>query len=487
MSHQRRRVLTALLLLLAGAALAAGALPVASADDAGDRPPGPLIEECDGPFLDGAVWRLAQRQWGGAGVNGGVLPALVGVHDGYCHLVAHGDRHQGLPIGIDKDCTPRDDGTRVGGVMATRAYYGSGRYEVRMKVAPRFGVATAMWTFHYIELYPGDPGYVEKPVGGTDYYAVNHEIDIEMPGRPGPEVEAIGFDHALMNTWIGENADEHTTNYVPLPPQDDGGFHVYRFDWHTGGGGEQPRVEFYVDDVLVHVEHDHVPQHAGRFMVGVWFPNRWAGRPAFATTEAVVDWVRITPFHEPNDVYLDESYPDEGFADSPIPCGPPVVFCDGHPAIAGSSGDDLIVGSPLREVFHAGGGNDTVRGRGGDDLLCGGDGDDLLVGGAGADTLFGGRGFDSLVGGSGGDLMRGGPGDDVLAGRTGADVAAGNAGADVLFGAAGPDRLFGGPGDDHMFGGAGDDHLDGQGGTDTARGGGDADVCRAESQAGCER
>ena len=65
-----------------------------------------------------------------------------------------------------------------------------------------------LWTFHYQEFYPGDPEYISKPVGGDDYYAVNHEIDIELPGRPRPANVDIGFDRALMNTWVGENDDE---------------------------------------------------------------------------------------------------------------------------------------------------------------------------------------------------------------------------------------------------------------------------------------
>ena len=87
--------------------------------------------------------------------------------------------------GINKDRSLRADGKRVGGAIATKDYFGSGSYEVRMKVLPKFGVSSAIWTFHYQEYYPGHPEYVAKPVGAPDYYASNHEIDIEMPGRPG--------------------------------------------------------------------------------------------------------------------------------------------------------------------------------------------------------------------------------------------------------------------------------------------------------------
>src|SRR5690606_13413906 len=107
---------------------------------------------------------------------------------------AHGDLYEGPVMGINKDGSIRTDGKRVGAAIATAYYFGSGRYEVRMKVPPELGVCTAIWTFHYQEFYPGDPQYREKPVGGKDYYAINHEIDMEFPGRPGPAHENYGFD-----------------------------------------------------------------------------------------------------------------------------------------------------------------------------------------------------------------------------------------------------------------------------------------------------
>ena len=82
------------------------------------------------------------------------------------------------------------------------------------RLAPQLGVCSAFWTFHYQEFYPGDPQYVEKPVGGQDWYAINHEIDIEFPGRPGAAPTDISFERFLANTWVGENDDEYEVNYA---------------------------------------------------------------------------------------------------------------------------------------------------------------------------------------------------------------------------------------------------------------------------------
>jgi Ca2+-binding RTX toxin-like protein len=99
--------------------------------------------------------------------------------------------------------------------------------------------------------------------------------------------------------------------------------------------------------------------------------------------------------------------------------------------VEGTSGDDYIVGTSLRELLDAGAGNDVVEGRGGNDEIAGGDGDDELEGGAGDDFLLGGAGNDVLLGGAGNDTLDGGDGDDYFDGGAENDVLAGGAGVDA--------------------------------------------------------
>lgn len=73
------------------------------------------------------------------------------------------------------------------------------------------------------------------------------------------------------------------------------------------------------------------------------------------------------------------------------------------------------------------------------------------------------------VGTSGADVLRGTPYDDVLCGASGADVLRGAGGDDLLLGGKGPDRLFGGSGRDDLRGGAGNDLCAGGPGADTLR------------------
>ena len=109
--------------------------------------------------------------------------------------------------------------------------------------------------------------------------------------------------------------------------------------------------------------------------------------------------------------------------------------------VAGTAGDDVIIGT---------GRKDRIRGGGGDDTICGGGGNDRIDAGAGADDIKGGRGNDRLKGGQGDDL--------VLAGK----------------------------GRDRLDGGEGDDLLRGQGGRDKGRGGAGSDICKTEKRRDCE-
>lgn len=60
----------------------------------------------------------------------------------------------------------------------------------------------------------------------------------------------------------------------------------------------------------------------------------------------------------------------------------------GSGAVTGTSGNDLIIGSP---------GPDTINGLGGDDCILGGNGDDSLTGEDGVDVCLGGPGSDTFV------------------------------------------------------------------------------------------
>jgi hypothetical protein len=80
------------------------------------------------------------------------------------------------------------------------------------------------------------------------------------------------------------------------------------------------------------------------------------------------------------------------------------ALCNGVLAtVVGSSGPDVLRGTPADDVIAGLDGPDVVSGLGGDDVICGGAGPDVLRGDGGADLLIGAGGPDVAVGGGGPD------------------------------------------------------------------------------------
>ncbi len=296
-----KRILAA---LTASAMLLAQPYPVSAAEDV-------FFDDFSGGRLNTDVWLIAEKNWGGTvtedgrtvDYNGGVRAENVSVSGGDLILTGHGNRYGGNLRGINRDGSLRADGKRCGAAIATKQYFASGSYEIRAKIAPELGCCSAMWTFEY-----------EEDDSDGALRIINHEIDIEFPGRD--DADAYSLSHALYTTW--ETEEDYMTSSVFCGDQADGAFHTYRFDWHTGSETEIPRVEFYFDGELTHTETAHIPTRAGRFWLGLWFPRYWAGTPDFDTAAFAVDYVRITPFHEPGDVPQNETYPDDGWAEPPV-------------------------------------------------------------------------------------------------------------------------------------------------------------------------
>ena len=165
------------------------------------------------------------------------------------------------------------------------------------------------------------------------------------------------------------------------------------------------------------------------------------------------------------------------------PAGASPAAAGGRPcAIAGTSGDDVLVGTGDRDIFVGGRGNDVLRGLGGDDIVIDGEGDDTIDGGEGDDLVFFVAGQNEISGGAGADHVSGYRG---LALTDSAQIVAGDGGNDELQGSRGRDRLVGGDGNDRISGlrgrdtilaGAGNDWIAGNRGDDYLHAGAGDDV-----------
>ncbi len=267
-----------------------------------------LFDDFDGDSLDSANWLVADKSWGGN--NGGLVPENVSVSNGTLKLEGHGNLYTGDVRGHNNSL----GGKRTGGGIATRDYFSSGSYEIVAKVAPVQGACSAVWTFMYEE---------------NDEEISNHEIDIEIPTANDTHSEPC-FECARFNTYVTETKDNSQFKDLPYAV-DDGEYHKYRFDWHTGSETEEKRVDFYVDDEFICTSKKYVPTNASRLWIAIWFPcaqdkdkdgvceTGWTGTANFDTAVYEIDSVRITPFLEEGDTVQNESVPKRGWAPDSFP------------------------------------------------------------------------------------------------------------------------------------------------------------------------
>jgi beta-glucanase (GH16 family) len=274
--------------------------------------------------LDPEIWLVVDKAWGGD--NGGLVPENVEIQDGVLLLHAHGDQYDGDVVGHN------DRTTRVGAGIATRDYYASGSYEVHARIPETSGAASAFWTFHYVEHFPSEEEYWQEPSRVR-----NSEIDWEFPTalQTGESHDPISFDNARVNSWGGKLGGEGAHHPGRVEVVNDGEFHTYGIDWHSGGDGELPRVIWTIDGEEVYRHEgalfgqDNIPSQASRFWLGIWFPAAgykeqldgqyvervgWAGDPDFDQASLEIDWVRITPFNEANDRWEPETWPNGWYA-----------------------------------------------------------------------------------------------------------------------------------------------------------------------------
>jgi len=252
-----------------------------------------FFDDFEGPELDTTKWVPGLHQWGPN--NRGVVPenlSLRTVNDeGRSVTVldteAHGDLYRGpvkgikskpngLPLADPGRYERVEDGTRVGGLVWTKQKFGPGRYEVRMKNLPLPGGCSCIWNY-----YEGNGDYTE--------------IDIEMPANG--KAEAPNWSNwAGLNTYYP--GPEHINEKVQDTgaPQNDGRFHVYRWDWYDGTNGPA-RVEFYVDGHLLHTSTSKIPKSPAQLWVGNW-PAVWSGHFRYDIQHLFVDWVKITALDE---------------------------------------------------------------------------------------------------------------------------------------------------------------------------------------------
>lgn len=260
-----------------------GTDPGAATGGASASLPLPPEELSAAPVRDGftLLWeddfdRLNPTHWGTASHTftenaAQFTPSMVTVADGY------------LRLGLEKDPTPGDR-AYMGGEIRTKETFTYGRFETRARFATGSGVVSSMFTFY-------------------DHYADANldenwnEIDLEFLGKNTDSVQwnVIHWDANSKYT----SHEEHTT--VSFNPSEE--FHEYAIEWLPD------RVNFYVDDALVHTQTDQVAEFVkleSKLMMNIWPVqdvaglNSWAGKfdEASLPAAAYYDWIRVYSYDQ---------------------------------------------------------------------------------------------------------------------------------------------------------------------------------------------
>ncbi|MCB1131166.1 MAG: hypothetical protein KDN05_08555 [Verrucomicrobiae bacterium] len=317
-----------------------------------------LTENWSSGEVDAGRWYIPSKRWGQG--NNGVTPGNVRVENDdlwgndrpvlVCQ--ANGDEYDG-PITGYGGAKPR-----VGGMVVTRGFYASGRYEVTMKIGGTNAVA-------------GGPANPMRPIGaipavwtyGYRYVSVSSDFDSFHPEQPlyNPHLKVYGnaneywseldfpefgpggdFDIALYNTFL---QNKHQGRSFTVTPMIDGQYHTLTTEWRTGlvpiaGVTDAQVIEWngyhWVQDKLVNynlylgnplkrlganqyavymgTRADHfidgrkvgenltfVPSMAAQLTLGVWLPG-WGGVAPWNSSTVSFGPIRIWQYQDPGDV-----------------------------------------------------------------------------------------------------------------------------------------------------------------------------------------
>lgn len=311
-----------------------------------------LHETWAGGKIDPVRWYVPRKRWGQG--NQGVVPENVRVEGGALVCEAHGDLYDGPIVGWE------GVKTRVGGMIVSKGFYASGRYQVAIRIgsttsapggpadpARPIGAVPAIWTYAYRYVAVGKErlkAFVpEVPLynplmerygdGSNEYWS---EIDFPEFGKAGV------FERAMYNTFCQTKESSETFDVAPAI---DGKVHVLTTDWRTtlrpmDGVTDAQVVEhlgfwwirdasvpfnrylgnplkklakdryaLYAGEVATHwldgknvaESRTFVPCMSAQLTLGVWLPN-WGGPAPWKTSTVAFGPVKIWQFDDAGDV-----------------------------------------------------------------------------------------------------------------------------------------------------------------------------------------
>ncbi|HCS51269.1 glycoside hydrolase family 16 protein [Rubinisphaera sp.] len=311
--------------------------------------------------IDEKKWYRLQKKWGTG--NYGVVPENVyldedivkGQKQNVLICEAHGDRYSGKITGWKKKRS------RVGGVIVSKPFFASGKFEVVMKIgdtrsyeggpenpAHPCGSIPAIWTYSY-RWVEGNASHPQKFSSSNPLYnphipaygmAANEywsELDFPEIGKQGD------FSKGLYNTFC---QNRHDSQLFDVSPATDGEYHVFTTEWktqlrpfedvkdhqvvkHLGYWWIQDEsipfdkylgnplkklgpdqyalysgdvVTHWIDGEIVGTNRKYVPVMAAQLNLGIWLPE-WAGPAPWQTSQVSIASVKVWQYDNPGDVH----------------------------------------------------------------------------------------------------------------------------------------------------------------------------------------
>ncbi|WP_052572896.1 glycoside hydrolase family 16 protein [Haloferula sp. BvORR071] len=319
-----------------------------------------LEEDWSSGKIDPARWYLPRKKWGQG--NNGVAPENVaiardrvnGKEQPVLVCTAHGDLYDGPLQGYE------GERSRVGGLVVSREFFASGRFEVIMKIGgaakaeggpedptrPK-GAVPAVWTYGYryvsVPKEGMDAFHATEPLynpnlkaygeGANEYWS---ELDFPEFGKGGD------FDKAMYNTFL---QNKHQPRTFEVKPMIDGQYHTLTTEWRTklvpidGVTDAQvaekdgfhwvqdkaipfnrylgnplkrlgkdryaiysgDRATHYLDGKKVGENPTFVPSMAAQLNLGIWLPG-WGGPAPWKQSSASFASVKIWQYNDEGDV-----------------------------------------------------------------------------------------------------------------------------------------------------------------------------------------
>jgi hypothetical protein len=230
------------------------------------------------------VWDVAVGTWDK--VSNGLRPENVFYSTYAPRVEAEGATGGIVVIQSNGDFMYDQTKRRQGGLLITKKAYGAGLYEARIKVVPRSGQCTALWTYW-------------SNNGKTLETNECSEIDIEFPSS----ADFRGWEGTVYSKYVdSQHKVSKSEKYFAEKGYNDGNWYVMAFEWRTNAETGDVAVVYYVDGKQVGViTGDCVPTRSATYWITSRFPDSigWIGDPQYEIAYMYVDWVRITEYDDP--------------------------------------------------------------------------------------------------------------------------------------------------------------------------------------------